>query len=91
MEDTGSGSSRRMVSGRPSQRADHGIRSPLSNVKKFRSGRIMKGFLLGIVTDPETDERVPTVWRLIPSARGFAYPAQRRLEREDRLQVGPGR
>ena len=39
-----------------------------------RSGRIMKGFLLGIVTDPETDERVPTVWRLISHADGFKYP-----------------
>ncbi len=39
-----------------------------------RSGRIINGFLLGIVTDPETDERVPTVWRLIPVADDFVYP-----------------
>ncbi len=30
--------------------------------------------LLGLVTNPDTDEMVPTVWRLIPQAEGFVYP-----------------
>ena len=28
----------------------------------------------GIVTDADTGEQVPTVWRLIPTAEGFTYP-----------------
>ena len=30
--------------------------------------------LLGFYTDSGTDERIPTVWRLIPQAEGFVYP-----------------
>jgi hypothetical protein len=37
-------------------------------------GIVRHGRLLGFVTDPETDERIPTVWRLVPQARGFRYP-----------------
>ena len=37
-------------------------------------GVVMQVRLLGYITDPETDERIPTVWRLVPQARGFRYP-----------------
>ena len=37
-------------------------------------GQIVRRNLLAFVTDPETDEEVPTVWRLVPSAQGFTYP-----------------
>ncbi len=35
---------------------------------------IQHGFLLAIVTDPETDERVPTVFRIVPAVEGLRYP-----------------
>ncbi len=31
-------------------------------------------YLLGFTSHPETDERIPTVWRLAPVAEGFIYP-----------------
>ncbi len=37
-------------------------------------GRIIMGRLLAVVEDSETGEQIPTVWRLVPSARGFTYP-----------------
>jgi len=36
--------------------------------------RIEHGYASGIVTDEETGDKIPTVWRLIPSAEGFKYP-----------------
>jgi len=38
------------------------------------AGRIVRGHLLDIVTDPDTDEEVPTVWQLVPQPEGFKYP-----------------
>lgn len=40
----------------------------------FRISWIIRGHLLVVVIDPETDEYVPTVWRLLPQAEGFKYP-----------------
>lgn len=37
-------------------------------------GNAVRGCFLAILTDPETDERVPTVWRLIPAVESFIYP-----------------
>ncbi len=37
-------------------------------------GQIVRKYLHAFVTDPETDEDVPTVWRLIPKATQFKYP-----------------
>ncbi len=37
-------------------------------------GQVVNGHLLWFVTDPDTDEELPTVWRLIPQVEGFRYP-----------------
>ena len=37
-------------------------------------GEIRQGCLLAIDFDPDTDEEIPTVWRLIPQVDGFKYP-----------------
>ncbi len=37
-------------------------------------GEIRQGCLLAIDFDPDTDEEIPTVWRLIPQVEGFRYP-----------------
>lgn len=36
--------------------------------------RIERGYAMGFVTDEETGDEIPTIWRLIPSVRGFNYP-----------------
>ena len=36
--------------------------------------RIGHGFAMGFVTNEDTGEVTPTVWRMIPSAEGFVYP-----------------
>ena len=46
--------------------------TPLSRMPA--RGQIVRRNLLAFVTDPETDEEVPTVWRLVPQAEGFIYP-----------------
>ena len=37
-------------------------------------GLVMGRRLLAVITDPETDEDIPTVWRLVPAVKGFIYP-----------------
>ena len=37
-------------------------------------GNVVQGCYLAILTDPDTDDEVPTVWRLVPQAEGFKYP-----------------
>ncbi len=37
-------------------------------------GEAVIGRFLAVVTDPETDERIPTVWRMVPQVVEFHYP-----------------
>ena len=37
-------------------------------------GHVQSGHLLGIVEDPETDERIPVIYRLRPALPGLVYP-----------------
>ena len=41
---------------------------------QLEDGHVWNGRLLGIQEDPETGEKIPTIWRLIPVAEGFIYP-----------------
>jgi len=40
----------------------------------YMGGNILRGHLLVIRLDPETDEWIPTVYRMIPAVDGFRYP-----------------
>ena len=46
----------------------------LGTTRTPANGQVVQGNFLAIVTDPETEEQVPTVWRLVPAAEGFIYP-----------------
>jgi len=45
----------------------------LGNTRAPVTGRVMSGRLLGFRRDPETDERTPVVWQLIPQYRQMGY------------------
>lgn len=38
------------------------------------AGRVMRGHLLGVMVDRESDEETYAVWRLIPESTGLRYP-----------------
>lgn len=38
------------------------------------TGMFDRGHLLAFATNPDTDEYVPTVWRLVPQSKEFVYP-----------------
>ncbi len=46
----------------------------LGTTRTPANGQVVQGNFLAIMTDPETEEQVPTVWRLVPQAEGFIYP-----------------
>jgi hypothetical protein len=47
----------------------------LGRTRAPATGKVVRGcLLLGFVTDPDTDDEIPTVWQLVPQAEGFKYP-----------------
>jgi len=46
----------------------------LGSTRAPAAGRILRGHLLAVLTDPETGREDHIVWRLVPMADGFNYP-----------------
>lgn len=46
----------------------------LGITRSSHRGHVVRGHFLAVVTDPDTDEEIPTVWRLVPQTAGFRYP-----------------